>query len=102
MSDRLTPSPPRPQASDEERRAEPRGRCLIEGRALFPDNARTLDVTVRNLGPGGAMIQGEGLVGLPDHFLLAFPSRGYARPATLRWSSYARAGVTLDAAPVAI
>ena len=95
MSGRIIPFPTNAGPPAEDRRAEQRGRCLIQGRILFPDHARTLDVTVRNMGASGALLQGDGLDRLPDHFTLALTARDVARSAELRWANYGKAGVTL-------
>ena len=93
VSDRVISFPVRSAAPRENRRATPRARCLIEGRVLFPDHARTRDVMVRNRSAGGAMLAGEALDNLPDHFTLALPQRGEEVEARLRWADYGGAGV---------
>lgn len=97
MSDRIVPFPASQSRYDSERRNEPRGRCLIEGRAVYSAHSRTRDVTIRNLGPHGAMIEGEALFELPERFTLAFTARGFARPATVAWRDSTRVGVALGA-----
>jgi hypothetical protein len=97
MSDRIIPFPAAGRPASE-RRNHPRGRCLLDGRALFRDHARTLDLTIRNLGPHGALIEGEGLLDLPEAFELAFVARNFTRPARVRWSAYGKAGVELGPA----
>lgn len=96
MLDRKQPLRLRPVEPTEERRRAPRARCLIAGRVLFPDHARTRDVTVRNRSERGAMLEGVDLKDLPDHFTLALPARGETFRATIRWSHYQAAGVELN------
>ncbi|QLP98230.1 MAG: hypothetical protein HZY79_13850 [Rhodoblastus sp.] len=88
-----------PQAA--ERRAERRSRCFIQGRIQFPDRARTLDVTIRNLGDHGALLEAEGLDRLPSQFALTLTARAVTRHAQLRWSNFGHAGVALRAAETA-
>jgi hypothetical protein len=98
MSDRKEPLGVRGEAPAQERRRAARARCLIAGRVLFPDQARTRDVTVRNRSERGAMIEGVDLTDLPDHFTLSLPARGESFPVAMRWSHYHSAGVELGVA----
>lgn len=76
-----------------ERRKAPRSRCFAACRAEFPDNIRTLDVTIRNLTDAGALLECAGLLDLPQRFTLVMTQRGVTRPADLRWRRNNHAGV---------
>jgi len=79
-----------------ERRRMRRARSLRRGRCVFNGGASTLDVTVRDISPGGARIVGNELVWLPRIFELQIYDSGGAyasREARLKWLKGASAGV---------
>ena len=86
------------QARADERRADPRGRCLLQGRVLFPDNSRTREVMIRNVGAHGALLVGDRMSDLSSDFTLGFTARGAERKARLVWTSNAKAGLEFEPA----
>jgi hypothetical protein len=79
----------------DKRRAR-RTKCLIEGRADFPDRIRTRSVMVRNLSDEGATLECERATELPERFTLVLPFRKLRVAATTRWRQGGRAGVRLE------
>ena len=65
-----------------ERRQESRQRSLLSGRVVFDDNICSMDCTVRNLSPHGALIVMSDSYRLPREFDLRVPHREEAHAAT--------------------
>lgn len=62
----------------QERRKHPRRRALKGGRIVFNDRFSTLDCTVRNLSPQGALLQVAGPQGIPEVFSLELGAEVHA------------------------
>jgi hypothetical protein len=85
----------------QERRAAPRKRCLLSGRALYSDLKRSRDLTVRNISEDGALIECGHVEELPDQFTLSLPVRGVTHEARVRWRARDQAGLSLGDASIA-
>ncbi len=87
------PTAPSPHA---ERRSGQRARRFIQARCIFNQGTSSLDVTLRNISPGGARIAGDELICLPPTFELRIHDGfgGYsARQARLVWRRGGCAGL---------
>ena len=78
-----------------ERRQHPRLRSLIGGRIIFNHARSTLDCVLRNISPGGAMIDCSSAVPLPQVFELDLPDKNRRLRVCLVWRSASRVGVAL-------
>ena len=78
-----------------ERRQESRQRSLLSGRVVFDDNICSMDCTVRNLSPHGALIVMSDSYRLPREFDLRVPHREEAHAATVIWRRADAAGLAL-------
>ena len=77
-----------------ERRKTPlRRRTLKKGRIVFNERRSTIDCTVRNLSPEGALLLVTTLAGIPDSFDLAIDSDATNRAATVAWKRDGQLGV---------
>ena len=86
--------PEDPPAS--ERRASARARTLLRGRICHgPHFVMSIPCTVRNLTPGGALLQLPDQQTIPLAFALLNVSDGVAYDATVVWRQDRLAGVTL-------
>lgn len=81
-----------------ERRQESRVRTLLGGRIVFDDHNRSMDCTLRNLGPHGAMAEHSETFRIPPEFDLIIPHRDEAHRARVIWRRHD--GVGLALAPV--
>ncbi|MCP9625801.1 PilZ domain-containing protein [Rhodopseudomonas palustris] len=77
-----------------ERRGSPRQRVYKRGTIAF--NGGGFDCTVRNLSGGGARIDVEGPVRLPEHFMLVIESDRVMHRCRPIWSSAQRVGVAFE------
>ena len=79
-----------------EKRRAPRARRLRQARCVFNNGSSSLDVTLRDISPGGAQIVGDALICLPPTFELRIHDGrgGYsARQARVVWSKTRSAGL---------
>ena len=81
-----------------ERRQEPRARTLLGGKIVFDDHNRSMDCTLRNLGPHGALAQHSETFRIPPEFDLMIPHREEAHRAraSLRWKPPPRESASRD------
>jgi hypothetical protein len=86
----------------EERRREPRIRSLLSGRILHDGRRCTLDCTIRNLSPHGAMVALPEAFRMPESFDLAIPHRDDAHHAVLVWRRGESAGLALSPVQAAV
>ncbi len=81
----------------EDRRQKGRVRSLLGSRIQFPDNLRTVDTMTRNVSEGGALIEIDCTVALPDTFGFVLRKGAPARPARIAWRRGNKAGVVYAA-----
>lgn len=79
-----------------ERRKEPRLKSLLGGRISFSRRQSTMDCTVRNISPHGALVVFPNTSLTPTEFTLHVPHRGETHSAKVAWRHSDRAGVTLS------
>jgi hypothetical protein len=77
----------------ERRRPPPRQRTLKKGRIVFNDRHSTIDCTVRNLSPWGALLVVGSLATVPDHFIFINDSDGTEHEARVIWRRENQIGV---------
>jgi hypothetical protein len=83
----------------DEKRTERRMRTLKGGRVIFNHGTSVFDCKVRNLSPGGALLEMPSLLGIPSHFELILDSAATRRPCTVRWHTDRLMGVHFDDTP---
>lgn len=83
---------------DAEHRRERRQRVLKGGRIVFNGGFSVLDCRIKNLNSGGAMIELESLLGIPQHFDLIV-EHGKPRPCRVVWKTDRRMGVAFEDIP---
>ena len=79
----------------DERRAERRARTLRHARIVFNHGYGVFDCLVRNLSPGGALLDIPNMLGVPSHFDIAIDAAP-GRPCTVRWHTDHLMGVHFD------
>jgi hypothetical protein len=79
-----------------ERRRYQRIRTLDFGKMLFSDGTSPMDCIVRNLSYGGACLQVESTVGLPQKFYLKIPINNLKRTCRVAWEFDNRIGVAFQ------
>ena len=84
-----------------ERRNAQRMRTLRSGKILFNQKGSVLDCVVRNLSDGGACLQVESPVGVPQRFELMIDGESAKRTCDLAWQAGNRIGVRFAQAPSA-
>jgi hypothetical protein len=80
-------------AMQERRIPPPRTRTLKKGRIAFNQQRSTIDCTVRNLSPHGALLIVATPVGIPDSFELFIESDHVRKPARIIWRKDDRIGI---------
>jgi len=80
----------------QELRAHPRHRTFKPGTIAF-NRAGGITCTVRNLSAGGACLEVESPVGVPDDFSLVIESDHLTRACHVRWRRAKRIGVAFAA-----
>lgn len=78
-----------------ERRDDLRGRSLLAGKIANEDATQTLDCVIRNLTPGGAMIETTAPHLVPARHHLVQVKDGIAWEAEVRWRRGNRVGLKL-------
>jgi hypothetical protein len=78
-----------------DKRGDPRRRVLKSGRIVFNQRASSLNCTVRNLSAGGALLEFDGPLGIPDSFELRLGD-GTARQCTVVRRHGREIGVEFD------
>jgi len=86
-----TANAPRPL----ERRTGPRQRALLAGKLANADATETVDCTIRNLSPGGALIETATPQLLPRELHLLQLKEGVAWDAEVIWRRGSRVGLRL-------
>lgn len=79
-----------------ERRKSLRHRTLKGGKIVVNDGYSTFDCSVRNLSETGAKLLVAGIIGIPDHFILAMLD-GRRFSCTVVWRTETEIGVQFDA-----
>lgn len=79
-----------------ERRNETRRKSLLGGRISFGRRQSTMDCTVRNISPHGALVVFPHTSLTPSEFTLYIPGRGESHSASVAWRHHDRAGVRLS------
>jgi hypothetical protein len=82
----------------EERRKHTRHRSLLGGRVAYNNNQCTIDGTLRNVSPEGALIVFGNPTTTPPEVILSVPNRQELRRARVVWSTNDRAGLELEPA----
>ena len=77
----------------QERRKSARRRALKGGRIVFNKRSSTIDCTVRNLSPEGALLQVRGPFGIPAEFDLELDADAVIHPCKVVWRDARRLGV---------
>ena len=77
----------------QERRKSARRRALKGGRIVFNKRSSTIDCTVRNLSPEGALLQVRGPFGIPEEFDLELDADAVIHPFNVVWRDARRLGV---------
>jgi hypothetical protein len=80
----------------EERRKEPRQRSLLGGKIITDDRTCSMECTVRNISPGGAMVVMADAFRMPKEFEFAIPLREEMHAATVVWRRANGAGLALS------
>jgi PilZ domain len=83
-----------PQGAD--RRTERRMRTLKSGRIVFNEGRSVFDCVVRNLSPGGALLEIPNMLGIPSRFDVDIERAARRRPCTVRWHTDRLMGVHFD------
>ena len=82
----------------EERRNQPRTRSLKSASITFSNRAAAVDCVVRNASDGGACLQIESPIGIPDQFDLVLSSDGETKPCRVVWRKVQRLGIAFGSA----
>jgi hypothetical protein len=77
----------------EERRRWPRRRALKGARIVFNHGASSLSCLVRNLAKGGARLELESGLGVPNRFLLYFDDGNHPLVCDVKWRTPKAIGV---------
>jgi hypothetical protein len=80
----------------QEHRAHPRQRILKAGTIAF-NRAGVISCMVRNISEGGACLEVDSPVGVPEDFTLVIESDHMKRPCQVRWRTGKRIGVQFAA-----
>jgi hypothetical protein len=81
-----------------DRRAERRMRTLKGARIVFNGGHSVFDCTIRNLSPGGALIEVPSRLGIPTHFDIIMDQGATRRPCSVCWSTEHLMGVRFEEA----
>ena len=81
-----------------ERRRERRARALKAAKIVFNLGRSVFDCTVRNLSPGGALLEVPCMVGIPPKFDILMDQGVTRRACTVRWNTQRLIGVQFDEA----
>ncbi len=81
----------------ENRRRQERHRTLKSGKIVFNHKGSVVDCIVRNLSEGGACLQVQTVLGIPESFDLAVDET--VRLCTVKWKTANRIGVTFQEPP---
>jgi hypothetical protein len=84
------------QAFGADRRTERRMRALKHARIIFNKGYGVFDCTVRNISPGGALLDVPSMLGIPSHFDIVMDATNARRPCTVRWHTDHLIGVHFD------
>jgi hypothetical protein len=79
-----------------DRRTERRNRTLKGARIVFNGGHSVFDCTVRNLSPGGALIEVPSMLGIPTQFELILDQGATRRLCSVRWRTERMMGVRFD------
>ncbi len=79
-----------------ESRTERRARTLRHAEIVFNQGRSVFDCTVRNLSPGGALLEVASMLGIPQHFDIVLDRSLGHRPCTVRWHTDRLMGVHFD------
>jgi hypothetical protein len=83
-----------------ERRRAPRQKSLLGGKVIFDNHNCSMDCTVRNFSPEGALIVSTESYRMPQAFDFAIPLREEEFHATIVWRKGAMAGLALKVAEI--
>lgn len=78
----------------DDRRSERRLRALKHARIIFNNGYGVFDCVIRNLSPGGALLDLPSMLGVPSHFDIVIDAA--RRPCTVRWHTDHLMGVHFD------
>lgn len=76
-----------------ERRQQARMRTLKSARIIFNGHRSVIDCTVRNLTSGGACLNVESAIGIPERFDVLFVADKSVRPCRMVWHKEKQLGV---------
>ena len=78
-----------------ERRTERRVRTLKRARIIFNNDYSVFDCLVRNISPGGALLDIPSMLGIPPRFDIVIEA-AKARPCSVRWHTDRLMGIQFD------
>ncbi len=78
-----------------DRRQERRARTLLSGNIVFDGHNHSMDCTLRNLGPYGAMAEHSETFRIPPEFDLMIPHRKESHRARVVWRRHDVVGLAL-------
>ena len=76
-----------------ERRRQARARTLKSARIIFNEHRSVIDCTIRNLTSGGACLNVETAIGIPERFDVLFVADKSVRPCRLVWHKEKQVGI---------
>jgi hypothetical protein len=76
-----------------EHRNRKRHRALKRGLIVFHNGTSTIDCIVHELSDAGARLECEGLIGIPESFILRIADGSRPRPCVVRWHTGHTIGV---------
>ena len=76
-----------------ERRRQARMRTLKSARIIFNEHRSVIDCTIRNLTSGGACLNVESAIGIPERFDVLFDADKSVRPCRVVWHKEKQLGV---------
>lgn len=79
--------------TEAERRGQRRLRTLKGGKIVLNAGHSTIDCTVRNLSPSGALLEVQSVVGIPGQFDIIFDNGATRHTCTVRWRTQRLLGV---------
>jgi hypothetical protein len=80
-------------------RMQLRRRVLKEGKALARPPAGTIDVIIKDVSDGGARLETDAGLTLPEKFALVMPALGIMTQCEVRWQKGTVVGVRLTGPP---
>src|SRR4051794_16712340 len=76
---------------------ETRGKTFLAGKVIFNFGQSSIDCIVRRISEGGATVELESVLDIPDSFQLSIPSEEKVLACRLKWRSDRQIGATFEA-----